>query len=104
MMFAAILVGVLGLIFGFLGWLVWKKEKITLLHDYHYQNVSEEHKKPFCTLSGIGMIVIGIGMLLTAVVLGLTDSAWSFLAFALGFAIGIAFEIYAGRKYNRKTA
>ena len=46
-------------------------------------------------------IAIGIGLLITAVIIGITDSAFSFIAFALGFAVGLALLIYAGLKYNR---
>lgn len=83
-----------------LGYLVWKKEKISLFHDYHYEKVSEEDKKAFCTISGIGVVLIGIGILITAIIIGITDSAWSFIAFAMGFVVGLIMLIYAGIRYN----
>lgn len=46
--------------------------------------------------------MIGISLLLTAVILAITDSAWSFIAFAIGFVIGVGMQIHAGSKYNRK--
>jgi formate/nitrite transporter FocA (FNT family) len=46
-------------------------------------------------------VAIGIGLLLTAIIIGITDSALSFIAFALGFGVGLALLIYAGAKYNR---
>ena len=46
-------------------------------------------------------VAIGIGLLLTAIIIGITDSALSFIAFALGFVVGLALLIYAGAKYNR---
>ena len=100
-MIGSIIVGLLGLVFMWLGYLIWKKEKITLFHDYHYDKVSEEDKRAFCTVSGIGVFVIGIGLSITAVILGMTDSPWSFIAFAIGFAVGLFLLIYAGLKYNR---
>ncbi len=42
-----------------------------------------------------------IGPLVTAIIIGITDSALSFIAFALGFVAGLALMIYAGAKYNR---
>lgn len=101
MVFAATLVGLLGVVFEVLGWLIWKKQKISLLHDYHYDRVSEGNKADFCRLSGLGVGIIGAGLLITAVLIGITDSAWSFVAFAAGFCAGIALLIYAGSKYNR---
>ena len=100
-MFPALLVGGIGVLFIVLGWLLWKKERITLMHDYHCDKVTEENKPAFCALSGIGMICIGGGMLVTAVILGITDSAWSFLAFVVGFVVGLPMMIHAISKYNR---
>lgn len=96
----AIGIGVLALIFIYLGWLIWKKEKITLLHSYHYDKVSPSNKKLFCKISGWGVLLIGIGLLVTAIMIGITDSALSFIAFALGFVVGLVLLIYAGVKYN----
>ena len=93
--------GAVGVLLAVFGWLIWKKEKITLLHDYHTDKVTPENRKAFCTLSGIGILVIGIGLLITAVLLGVTDSAASFLCFAAAFIAGLALLILAGKKYNR---
>ena len=93
--------GVLALVFIYLGFLIWKKEKITLLHSYHCDKVSPSDKKVFCKISGLGVIFIGMGLLVTAIIIGITDSAFSFIAFALGFVVGLTLLIYAGAKYNR---
>lgn len=45
MITALIIVGFTGIIFCLLGYLIWKKQKITLLHDYHYDKVSTEDKE-----------------------------------------------------------
>ncbi len=92
---------VVGAVCVILGWLLWKKERITVLHDYHCDKVTEENKKAFCTLSGIGLITVGAGLVVTAVLLALTNSVLSFLAFAAGFAAGLALLITAGVRYNR---
>ena len=100
-MVGVIIVAVIGIVFVTLGYLMWKKEKITLLHSYHYDKVSPSDKKVFCKISGLGVIFIGIGLLVTAIIIGITDSALSFIAFALGFVVGLVLLIYAGVKYNR---
>jgi len=100
-MAGAVIVGLVGIIFLVFGYLLWIKKKISLLHDYHYDKVSEADKKIFCTISGLGVFIIGIGLLVTAVIIGITDSAWSFIAFAVGLVVGLGFLIYAGAKYNR---
>ena len=100
MLFACILVAAVGAVFVALGLLLWKKEKITLLHDYHYASVAEADKKDFCRLSGQGVLCIGIGLLPTAVLLFFTGHPASFLCFAAGFAVGIGLLVTAGRRYN----
>ena len=97
----AIGIGVLALVFIYLGCMMWKTEKITLLHSYHYDKVSPSDKKALCKISGWGVIFIGIGLLITAIIIGITDSLLSFIAFAVGFIVGLALLIYAGLKYNR---
>ncbi len=99
-MLGSIITGVVGTDFVILGYLIWKKERISLLHGYHYDKVSDEDKKAFCSVSGQGVLLIGISLLITAVVIGITDSVWSFVAFAVGFAVGLAMLIYASIKYN----
>ena len=92
---------VVGIIITVIGWLIWKKEKISLMHAYRYANVSEENKTAFCKLSGIGLVVVGVGVILTAVVFVITESLYSFLCFAVSIVIGMALVLTAGRKYNR---
>ena len=100
-MIAALIIGLVAVTLMVMGYLIWKKEKISLLHDYHYDKVSEEDKKAFCALSGGGVLVMGIGMFITAVIVGITDASWSFIAFAIGFFVGLGMLIYAGSRYNR---
>ena len=97
----ALITGGVGIIIAVMGWLIWKKEKLSLMHDYHVNKVSAENKTAFCRLSGIGLIAIGIGLLISAVILFVTDSAYSFLCFAVFFVVGLAMLISAGAKYNR---
>ena len=92
------IVGALCVIFGVL---IGKKQKISLLHDYHYNKVTEENKAVFCALVGRGLILMGAGILASAVLLAVTESALSFLAMAAGFIAGFGLIIYAGQKYNR---
>ena len=101
MIVACLIIGIVGIAIIAMGYLIWKKERISLLHDYHYNKVSEANKKIFCTLSGIGRVVVGCGLGLTAVVLGITGSVWSYLVMVAGFVAGISLLTYAGRKYNR---
>ncbi|MDE7300525.1 MAG: DUF3784 domain-containing protein [Lachnospiraceae bacterium] len=100
-MTALLIFGSIGILFIFLGISLWKKEKISLLHSYHYDKVREEDKKAFCAISGIGVFIIGIALLLTGIIVGITDSMLGLLVFAIGFVIGLSMLIYAGLRYNR---
>ena len=93
--------GSIGILIIVLGWLLWKKEKINILHDYHVNKVFPENKTAFCRLSGSGLILIGSGLLITSVILSITDAAYSFICFAVCFIIGLLMLITAGMKYNR---
>ncbi|MDO4439891.1 MAG: DUF3784 domain-containing protein, partial [Eubacteriales bacterium] len=97
----AIGIGVFAFVLLYLACLMWKKGKITLLHNYHYYKVSPSDKKIFCKISGWGVIFIGSGLLVTAIIIGITDSALSFITFASESVVGLALLIYAGAKYNR---
>ena len=96
-----IIAGFFGILFFVLGYLVWIKEKITLFHSYHYDKVTEENKKAFCKISGIGLIVIGIGVLVAGIICSVTNSVWGGSVVAIGFLFGLTLLIFAGVKYNR---
>ncbi len=91
----------IGLLFLWLGYLIWKKQKISLLHDYHYDKVKEEDKPSFCAISGQGVVIIGTGLLLSGIIAGITNSPWSMLPLCICFPLGLAMLIYAGIRYNR---
>ncbi len=100
-MLATIIVALIGMVFVVLGYLLGKEQRISLLHDYHYDKVAEEDKKAFCAISGLGIGIIGIGMIITGVLLAITESPWCFVAFAIGFLLGLGMLIGAGLRYNR---
>ena len=83
-----------------LGFLTWKKQKVSILHSYHYQNVKEEDLPAYTKSMGIGQIVIGIGLCLTGVVrlFTLDKISWA-PAIVLGI-IGLAIFHKAQMKYN----
>ena len=100
MILATILLLSLGACFVVLGRLIWKKEMISLLHDYHTNNVTPENKAHFCKLSGLGVIIIGVAMIISGALLFKLE-ALSFIPFAVGFVIGILMLVSAGKKYNK---
>ena len=90
-------VGVLCII---LGLLLWKKQKLSVLHDYHYKNVKQEDIPAYSRAMGIGLILIGAGICLTGVINLLTRSALCWIAFVAGFTAGMIIMGKAQKKYN----
>ena len=82
-----------------LGRIIWKKKKVSLLHDYHYKNVSNEDIPAYTRLIGIGLILIGAGICTTGV-LNLFESPLWWLPMLIGFAAGILVMNKAQKKYN----
>lgn len=99
-LFELILMVFLGLLFLFLGWNIWKKEQITLIHSYHYKKVSEEDKKDYTEEMGKSIIFIGIGMILTGIINFITKTSYGWLIFTICFIAGFLKIFKAQKKYN----
>ena len=89
-------VGGLCIVFGLL---LWKKQKVSLLHDYHYKNVKKEDIPAYARMMGIGLITIGAGIC-GAGILDLADSSLWWVPLAAGFVIGLVILIRTQKKYN----
>lgn len=78
---------------------------ISSLHSYHRHRVSEENKKPFGKLVGLGTILCGVG----TVILGLCNfvlegsvfASAGTVIFCLFLAVGLGLNFYAMIKYNK---
>ena len=91
----------LGLLFGALGLQIWKKQRMDLIIRHHCEKVREENKRAYCTLAGIGVLIMGIGFLLSGICITWTRSAFIFVPMTAGLAAGIALLASAIVKYNR---
>lgn len=99
-MFELLLMLAIGGIFIFIGWRIWKKEQITLIHDYHYSKVSESDKKPYTEQMGKASLVMGTGMLLTGIIDFITHTSFGWIFFIAFFIIGLIIMVRAQLKYN----
>ncbi len=99
-MIELILMVSIGLLFLFLGWLIWKKEQITLIHSYHYTKVSEEDKTNYTEEMGKSMIYIGIGSLLAGIIDFITKTGYGWLFFTMFFILGSIKMFKAQKRYN----
>ena len=95
-----ILMLIIGALFLWFGWRIWKKEQITLIHDYHYTKVKETDKKPYTEKMGKAMLVIGAGIVLTGLINFITCTGYGWIAFAVCFVSGMIMIISAQMKYN----
>lgn len=99
-LFELILMLMLGSLFVFLGWRIWKKEQVTLIHDYHYTKVSEEDKKPYTEKMGKAMLFMGIGMYLTGIINFISRTGYGWFVFGICFISGLVIMVFAQIKYN----
>ncbi|MBQ6334533.1 MAG: DUF3784 domain-containing protein [Erysipelotrichaceae bacterium] len=88
-----------GMICVVLGLLLWKKQKVSILHDYHYKHVKKTDITAYTRQIGIGLIIIGAGIIAS----GLLDIAYSplwWIPLLAGFVIGLFMIVVAQKKYN----
>ena len=82
-----------------LGMLIWKKQKVSLIHDYHYRNVKDADIPAYSKSIGIGLTIIGAGVCIAGI-LDLFKLPFWWIAMPAGFIIGLVMIIGAQRKYN----
>ena len=90
------------LLFLYLGFLLWEKRKIEVIHGYRYRKVRQEDKKAYTGIMGKAMVVIGAGITVSAV---LGVAALSFAGMVAGiasssFAAGLCMMLFGQIKYN----
>lgn len=80
---------------------------ISSVHEYHRKRVSEENRKPFGRLVGLGTVLIGVSVIVFGAFLfafGKTE-LWSLMiignvALLAGMVAGLAISFYAMKKYS----
>ena len=100
MIIELVLMNVLGVIFIYFGFLIWKKEKISLIHSYHYKKVKQCYKKCYTEMIGKGILTIGIGMIFTGIIDYTTKSAGGWIIFGVTLFYGLSIIIKAQKIYN----
>jgi len=90
----------LGFVFVWLGLAIWKKQKMDLIIRHHCDKVNAENKPAFCTLSGVGVFVIGIGFALSGICSFLLQSVLIFIPMSVGLVLGLVLLTLAVFKYN----
>lgn len=100
MIFGMIVFLVVGVLCCILGLLLWKKQKLSLLHDYHIRNVKEADIPAYTRRMGFGLLAIGAGCLLTGVLAFGLEQPLGWIAFPVGFLVGLVLMLRAQKRYN----
>lgn len=99
--------GILGVILIVLG-IMNMKGNISSLHWYHRQRVTEEDRKPFGKLVGLGTLIIGIALVISGILLWISEvtatELWLIVGCVItvvGIVVGLVLSFYAMIKYNK---
>ena len=80
---------------------------ISSLHRYHRHRVSEENKKPFGRLVGLGTLIVGVALMVFDGLMFVFDQTALQIILVIapiiliaGVVVGLAISFYAMKKYN----
>ena len=89
MLVGSIICIVIGLICLICGYLIWKKQKLSLIHEYHWKNVRKEDIPAYARRVGLGLVIFGCGGLITGVAMPFSDTAIVWAPLFVGSIIGV---------------
>ena len=105
-MAAFITVSGLGIVISILG-IINMTGNISSLHWYHRQRVTEENRKPFGKLVGLGTLIIGIAMVIFGIMFFIFEKTQIEALVVVGvveliasIVAGMIVSFYAMKKYN----
>ena len=90
----------IGVLFIAVGVLLWKKQKIRLIHDYHCKNVKPQNVKAYTALWGKGMVILGVCICIVGIVDLIMQNEFGWILFGVGFAVCFIMGNIAQRRYN----
>ena len=99
---SAILLIFLSSVFFILGWQIYRKQRIDLIISYHHDKVSEKDRLAYCRLTGIALLIIGLGFGLSGICVLILQSSYSFIPMLLGLVSGIILLIISGIRFNHQ--
>ena len=91
---------VIGIICIYLG-LKHRKGDVSMLHSYHKKRVAEEDKVPFGKMVGLGVIIVGVGFVLSGVIHYFALTVLANIALIAALVIGLGISFAAMIKYNK---
>ena len=105
-MTAFITVSGLGILVSILG-IINMTGNISSLHWYHRQRVTEENRKPFGKLVGLGTLIIGLSMIVFGILFLIFEQTQlqafvviGVIQLIVSIIVGMIVSFYAMKKYN----
>lgn len=77
------------------------KGNIASIHWYNRRKVTKENQIPYCRLVGFGTVLIGVGMIISAVIQVVVNMEIGAMVTVIFMLIGLSIIVYAQIKYNR---
>ena len=99
MIIGVIIEAAVGLALIVLGLLLACRQRVSILHDYHYKNVKKKDIPAYARRMGCGLILIGAGVVVTGI-LNLLYSPYWWIPLVMGFVAGVVVMVAAQKKYN----
>ena len=101
MIIGLIIYGMVGVLFIILGLLIWLKQKVSLIHDYHYRRVRTSDIPAYSRLMGIGMLVMGAGFCISGILSLFVKNGLTCTVTVTAFLVaGLLIFNKAQKKYN----
>lgn len=104
MLFQLAFTGLIGLALLRVGWLIWKRQRIDLIHEHHTHRVSAEDRPAFTAGMGRALMLIGAGCLLCGLINWLSGTWWGWAAFVTAFIAGCARMLRLGSRCSRRPS
>ena len=89
-----------GLALIIVGLLLWQKQKIQLIHDYHYKNVKQQDVKAYTRLWGIALIIFGSCICPIGIIDSILRSGIGWALFVTGIVVCFIMGNKAQKTYN----
>ncbi len=95
------LLSMTGIAFVLLGILMWRKDKIELLHYYHYKNVSKEERQHYVKIVGKIYIFSGGSFILSAIAFLFWKYGW--IISVIGFIMFLIRMSHIRNRFNKRS-
>lgn len=103
MIIAMILMLAVGLLCLEFGFLLWKKQRISLIHDYQTQYVKEEDIPAYTKHMGIALCLMGAGILACGILILVFQSLLGMIPLCIVLPAGIFLLIRAQLRFGSST-